>query len=64
MDSQKAIAFAKAYVHLVEALMREGVIEETARDEARMAAMASLMNWDDEAEYDPSQGPCPTCGRP
>jgi hypothetical protein len=63
MDAQRAIAFAKAYVHLVEALTREGVLEETARDEARMAAMAYLMNLDEDF-YDPALGGiCPTCGR-
>jgi len=55
-----AITFAKTYTQLVEALMREGVEEETAREEAHLAAV-ELMHIGD---YRPETGePCPACGR-
>ena len=59
-ESERAKAFAKAYVSLVEALMQEGVLEEIARDEARMAAMTQL-RFDDEAASTGER--CPLCGR-
>lgn len=52
-----AQTFAKRYVELTEALMHEGVVEEIAREEARMAAMVLLY----EGAGD-SGGTCPTCG--
>ncbi len=60
--SERAIQFAKEYVELVEALKREGVPEDIARNEARLAATTWLIE-DEEALYDPAAGPCPTCGR-
>lgn len=62
-EALKARAFAKAYVELVEALQREGVPLENAREEARMAALVWLQDADEAvAVYDPARGPCPTCG--
>jgi hypothetical protein len=53
---QNAHAWAKTYVTLKECLLREGVQEDEAREEARHAAtMAALMVEDGEA--------CPLCGR-
>ena len=53
-----AKVFAKRYTELVEALMTEGVPEMIAREEARMAAMALLL------EYATEDGErCPMCGR-
>lgn len=63
-EAERARAFARSYVNLVEALMREGVTEETARNEARMVATTELHMQDiDPRTYDPARGPCPTCGR-
>lgn len=56
--------FARDYVQLTDALRREGVPEDVARQEARLTATTMLMN--DLAEfpaYDPAEGPCPACGR-
>lgn len=58
--------FARSYVNLVEALQREGVVEEVAREEARYAAFSLLQAQDEGSaavKYDPVLGPCPTCGR-
>lgn len=41
--TKRAIDFAKAYVAVTEALLREGVPEDVARDEARAAAMDAVM---------------------
>lgn len=50
--------FAKCYVALTEALQREGVPEETARSEARTAAlMAMTVSGSEEGES------CPFCRR-
>jgi len=55
---ERAEEFAKQYVLLVEALVKEGVPEHVARNEARIAALT--MVWQDEgAEGDE----CPLCGR-
>lgn len=63
-EVDKAIHFAKTYVGLVEALLREGCTEEVARHEARLAATVQLQLDDSaDATYDPARGPCPTCGR-
>jgi len=59
--SARVVQFAREYVQLVEALKREGVPEDVARVEARMAATMWLM--DEQSEYDPAFGPCPTCKR-
>ena len=49
--AQQAQAWAKCYTALVEALLREGVPEATAREEARAATtMAVLL--DDPADGD------------
>lgn len=42
LSCQAAIAFAKTYTQLVEALMREGVDEADAREEAHLAAIELL----------------------
>ncbi len=64
IEAEKVRAFARNYVNLVEALQREGVEEECAREEARLAALMLLQQADDaEKTYDPSRGRCPTCGR-
>lgn len=56
-DSERLIAFAKQYTGLVSALVREGVPEPTAREEARIVAATNLFVNGDE-------GPkCPMCGR-
>lgn len=57
--------FAREYVQLVEALKREGVPEDVAREEARIAATTWLFDdlGEAPATYDPALGPCPTCGR-
>lgn len=60
--AERAVRFAKEYVELVEALKREGVPEEIARNEARIAATSWLVE-EIEPYYDPAAGPCPTCGR-
>lgn len=55
---KKAHAFAQQYVALVDAMIHEGVPEETARDEARMATLSILYSeglGNDEF--------CPMCGR-
>lgn len=63
-DVESAIAFAKTYVQLTEALMREGVEEELARSEAHKAALIEARLADEVLHYDPTLGPCPGCGRP
>lgn len=60
--SERVTAFAKEYVELVEALVRQGVPENIARAEARIAATSWLMDVVEEM-YDPAKGPCPLCGR-
>lgn len=60
--SERVVKFAREYVELVEALIREGVPEEMARNEARIAATSWLIETDEPC-YDPAAGPCPTCGR-
>lgn len=60
-EAERARDFAKTYVSLVEALMREGVTEDVARHEARVAAFARLNENDIVLTYDPAKGPCPTC---
>lgn len=53
----QAMSFARCYVALAEALMREGVPETTARQEARAAAATAVL-------FDSTQaaGSCPVCG--
>jgi hypothetical protein len=53
---RNALAWAKCYTALVEALMREGVPEEIARAEARKSATAAAF-----AVPLPGIG-CPSCG--
>lgn len=62
-EAQSAIRFAKAYVQLVEALMREGVAEAVAREEAHRAALVDARLEEEVLHYDPARGPCPGCGR-
>jgi hypothetical protein len=52
----QATEFAKRYVPLVEALRREGVPEDKAREEARITAL-TLMFEQEEGEE------CPLCGQ-
>jgi hypothetical protein len=53
-----AVAFARRYVALVDALLKEGVAEPVARQEARLAAVDLLIEGRaDEGEH------CPYCGR-
>lgn len=52
---QTAIAFARRYTHIVEALLREGMIEKEARAEARATALLMIYQED---------GYCPLCGQP
>lgn len=56
---EKALAFAKHYVALVEALMSQGVPESTAREEARMTAllMCTLIEANEKKV-------CAVCGSP
>lgn len=62
--SPRVVRFATEYVQLVEALQAQGVPEEIARNEARVAATSWLMEYGEELPvYDPVKGPCPTCGR-
>lgn len=62
---ERVVKFAKEYVQLAEALQREGVPEDVAREEARIAATSLLMEQQahEREAYDPALGPCPTCGR-
>lgn len=64
-EAEKARSFAKMYVNIVEAMLQQGVEPDTAREEARIAAMSSLQFADmiEVKTYDPARGPCPTCGR-
>jgi len=61
--SEQAIAFARTYADLTEALIQQGTPEDVARNEARIAATTLLMEDVEAPLYDPAQGPCPTCGR-
>lgn len=55
---RNALAWAKTYTALKEALLREGVVEEEAKSEARNAAnFAALYSFDEHADT------CPLCGR-
>lgn len=56
-----ATTFAKSYVKFVEALMREGVPEKVAREEARIAALGWLAEILEE-EKETTLSPCPLCG--
>jgi len=51
--------FARRYVELVEALQQQGVPEERARDEARMAATLVFL----APDHVEKGAPCPLCGR-
>lgn len=57
-EAEKARAFAKMYVHLVEALQAEGLTEERAREEARIAASVYLQDQDAR-----TTNSCPLCGK-
>jgi hypothetical protein len=55
---QNAHAWAKAYTALKGALVREGVLEEEAKAEARNAAnFAALYSFEEHGQA------CPLCGR-
>ena len=59
---ERVVDFARHYVQMVEALLREGVPEATAREEARMAATTLLVS----GSPMPGGGGetvCPLCGR-
>jgi hypothetical protein len=58
--AERARVFAQTYIALVEALMREGVLEEQARIEARAAATTELLS-EKEGLLLPSATPCPVC---
>ncbi len=64
-EATAAVAFAKLYIALCEALRHEGVPEDRVREEARLAATSVLMCERSAAvvRYDPAVGPCPTCER-
>lgn len=61
--SARAARFAREYVDMTEALMQQGVPEDVARGEARIAATTMLMEDESAPAYDPADGPCPTCRR-
>jgi hypothetical protein len=50
---ESAVAWARAYTKLTEALIREGVREDRAREEARWAAMhaAYMEEIDEDGEW-------------
>lgn len=54
---QNALAWAKAYTSLKEALIREGVERDEAERQAGLAANMAAQ-WNQE-----SGEPCPLCGR-
>lgn len=54
-----AVAFARQYVALVDALLKEGVDEFRAREEARLAAISFVV----ERGYETGGTPCALCGR-
>jgi hypothetical protein len=58
-EATAAIRFAKAYVQLVEALMREGVAEDVARAQAGQTALVDARM--DEADARDSRDSCPLC---
>jgi hypothetical protein len=60
--TREAISFADRYVLLVEELLRRGVPEDIAREEARVTALQLVVGY---TQYDlgiPSH--CPACGTP
>ena len=57
---QQALAFAKKYVALVEALVSQGVPENVARDEARATALFLLFQESQENDF--VGGVCPVTG--
>ncbi len=57
-EAEKAKSFAKQYVVLVDALVKEGVAPKNARDEAFRASMTLLMHEDAEKRV------CSVCGTP
>lgn len=59
-DADRARTYARMYVQLTEALIAEGVEEDTAREEARFTATTWLLNPEEEAV---SMEKCPLCGR-
>lgn len=48
--AEHATAWAKAYTTLVEALMREGVPEDVARDEARQSVALAMFMPDEPSD--------------
>lgn len=58
-ETELATAFARSYVALVESLIREGVAETTAREEARMAAYCVYQNAEGAAQ---PERRCSVCG--
>jgi len=58
--AQCAGAYAKCYAQVVEALMREGVVEAVAREEARSVATAVML--EDYLMEGEGGMTCPYCG--
>lgn len=56
--AERAVAFAKTYTALVDALLAEGLPEEQSRIEARAAATTVLIVGTEEAR----ESSCPLCG--
>jgi hypothetical protein len=56
-----AEVFARRYVELVDQLVKQGVSEPIARQEARLAAIDLLI--EDKQEAERNGDPCPLCGR-
>lgn len=60
-DADRARTYARMYVQLTEALAKEGVAEETAREEARFTATTWLLSPEDNEAGEVKA--CPLCGR-
>lgn len=56
----RAKEFARQYVVLVEALTKQGVPEDAAREEARVTALTLMF---EDAAAGAGGPPCPLCGR-
>ncbi len=57
--AEDALKFAKQYVALVDALMKEGVQEQKAREEARTTSLIMMF----EDGVDEEGALCPLCGQ-